>query len=311
MNRSAHPLRGVIAGSLLLLLLILGGLPASATATATTRELIDLTGRTVRLPAEPQRVVSLAPSITELVFALGRQGLLQGTTQYSSHPPAARELPVVGSYIHPDLERIVALRPDLVLATRDGNPKQTIVQLERLGIPVFAVDPRTLAEIMQTITALGEVLNAQPQAAALVTGMSERIDRVRRTVAGADSRPSVFFQVDAAPIVSVGEQTFIHELIVLAGGRNATAGLSPYPRLGWEEILHLQPEIVIITSMAGGHTPQGLLEAWQRWPQLQAVRNGRLHVVEADLFDRPTDRLVSGLEILARIIHPDLFPARP
>lgn len=307
LNRSPHPIRSAATRSLFLLLLLLGWLPNPATA----RELVDLTGRTVQLPAEPQRVVSLAPSITELVFALGRQEVLRGTTQYSSHPPAASELPVVGSYIHPDLERIAALRPDLILAIKDGNPKHAITQIEGLGIPIFAVDPRSLGEIMQSIRALGEVLNARPQAAALVAGMTERIDRVRQTVAGANSRPSVFFQIDAAPIVSAGEGTFIDELIVLAGGRNATAGLSSYPRLGWEEILRLQPEIAIVTSMAGGHTPQALLQAWQSWPQLQAVRNRRIHVVDADLFDRPTHRLVEGLEILAALIHPELFPAGP
>jgi iron complex transport system substrate-binding protein len=286
--------------SLLLLLIML---PASSPA----RELTDLTGRLVRVPEQPRRVVSLAPSITEIIFVLGREEVLQGTTQFSDHPPAARQIPQVGSYVHPDLERIVALKPDLVLATRDGNPLHAIERLEALNIPVFAVDPRNLAEIMNSIRALGMVLNARPIAESLIADMTERMEQIRQTVARTEQRPLVFFQIDAAPMVSIGEATFLHELIILAGGRNAAAGGTAYPRFGWEEILRLQPEITIITSMGGGQSPQDLLGSWQRWPQLQAVRNNRVHVVEADLFDRPTNRLVDGLEILARLIHPGLF----
>lgn len=282
-------------------------LPAWAAAQNQERDLGDLTGRMVRVPAEPRRVVSLAPSITEIIYGLGREQVLRGTTQFSDHPPAARHLPQVGSYVHPDLERIVALRPDVVLATRDGNPLAIIERLEALGIPVFAIDPRNLGGIMESIKALGEVLNARPQAESLVADMARRMEQVRQKVAQAEHRPLVFFQVDAAPMVSIGEATFLHELINLAGGRNAAAGGAPYPRFDWEEILRLQPEITIITSMGGGQSPQELLGSWQRWPQLQAVRNNRVHVVNADLFDRPTYRLVDGLEILARLIHPELY----
>jgi iron complex transport system substrate-binding protein len=290
----------IFCGSLLLLLIML---PASSPA----RELSDLTGRLVRVPEQPRRVVSLAPSITEIIFALGQEEVLQGTTQFSDHPPAARKIPRVGSYVHPDLERIVALKPDLVLATRDGNPLHLIERLEALGIPVFAVDPRNIGEIMNTISALGKVLNARPHAEALVAEMAVRMEQVRQKVALTGHRPLVFFQIDAAPMVSVGEATFLHELIILAGGRNAAAGGPAYPRFGWEEILRLQPEITIITSMGGGQSPQELLGSWQRWPQLQAVQKQRVHVVDADLFDRPTHRLVDGLEILARLIHPGLY----
>jgi iron complex transport system substrate-binding protein len=301
LNHAPHPIRSATA--LVLLLLLLGSLPVQAAE----RELVDFAGRRVTLPSEPQRVISLAPAITELVFALGRHDVLKGVTQFSDFPPEARELPLVGSYHRPDIERIVALRPDLVLAIRDGNPIQAVTRIEAMGIPVFAVDPRSLAEIMQTITVLGEILNARAQAQELVSTMAGRIDVVRQTVSVASSRPSVFFQVDAAPLVSVGEDTFLHEMIEMAGGRNATAGKAPWPRVGWEEILRLQPDVVVISSMAGGQAPEELLREWRRWPQLQAVQSGRIHVEDADLFNRPTHRLVSGLELMARRIHPELF----
>ncbi|MFU8818260.1 MAG: ABC transporter substrate-binding protein [Desulfurivibrio sp.] len=291
----------------IIILLLLVGLPGGAIS-GEIRELTDPTGRLVRLPAAPQRVISLAPSITEMVFALQRQELLLATPEFSNYPPAAKELPRIGSYVHPDLERIVALRPDLVLATRDGNPRQLIERLQRLGIPVFALDPRNLDEIKNTLLALGAVLGAETVAAEIVTVMTRRLAEIEGRVAAARQRPLVFFQVDAEPMVSVGEQTFLHELIVRAGGRNAAAGGPPYPRFGWEEILRLQPEVVIITSMAGGQSPEELRRQWQRWPQLEVVQSGRIHVVDADLFDRPTNRLVDGLETLARLIQPQLFP---
>ncbi|ADH86253.1 ABC transporter substrate-binding protein [Desulfurivibrio alkaliphilus] len=296
------------AAQLLLVLLLL--LPAHTAAGAgqaagtELRQLADPTGREVSIPATPRRVVSLAPSITEMIFALEQQELLLGTTQFSNYPPAAREIPRIGSYVLPDLERIVALSPDLVLATRDGNPRRLINRLEALGIPVFAIDPRNLAEIKTSLLVLGEVLNATDQANALATDIEQRLAQLQAQMRHIEHRPLVFFQVDAAPMVSIGEETFLHELIELAGGRNAAAGGPAYPRYGWEEILNLQPEVVIITSMAGGQSPEELLRMWQRWPQLQAVQNNRLHVVDADLFDRPTHRLLDGLEILAKLIHP-------
>jgi iron complex transport system substrate-binding protein len=116
----------------------------------------------------------------------------------------------------------------------------------------------------------------------------------------------VFFQADANPVIGVGESTFINEIIKLSGGKNAIAGASGYPRLGWEDILLINPEVVIIASMAGGRNKEQLLQSWCRWPQLQAVQNKRIHVVDADIFERPTHRLVQGLEILMSIIHPEL-----
>lgn len=293
------------------LLLALFCSPPTPAAAEQLRELTDPTGRPVLLPATPRRVVSLAPSITEMIFALGREEILQATTQFSNYPAAAKELPRIGSYVHPDLELIVAHRPDLVLAIRDGNPRQLIERLEKLGIPVFAIDPRNLAEIKTSLLALGEALNAGEEAAAIVEGMAARLELIDDRVATADHRPLVFFQIDAEPLVSIGEQSFLNELIIRAGGRNATAAGPIYPRLGWEQILRLQPEVVIITSMAGGQSPEQLRQNWQRWPQLIAVQNRRLHVVDADLFDRPTQRLVDGLEILAALIQPQLFSRSP
>lgn len=285
-------------------LALLSGIPADAVSAA---PVVDQAGRLVQVPEAPQRVIALAPSLAEIVFSLGQESKLKGVTQYSDFPPAARLLPRVGSYVRLDLERIVALKPDLCLAIRDGNPKHTVDAIVALGIPVYVIDPRNLNDTADAILRIGRVLGAEARAAALVADMRRRIERVRQKAAQAASRPAVFFQVDGAPIISAGSNTFTHELITLAGGRNLAAGSTPYPRFGWEDILTMRPEIVVVTSMAGGQSPDELRREWRRWRDLPAVRHQRVHVVEAGLFDRPTARLVQGLEVLADIIHPGLL----
>jgi iron complex transport system substrate-binding protein len=270
-----------------------------------TRLLEDQLGRTVRVPAQPRRIVSLIPSLTEIVFDLGRGGLLVGATMYADEPPAAAALPRVGSYLHLDIERIVALGPDLCLAVRDGNPEHMIRRIEGMGIPVFALDPRTLPEIVESVMLLGNLLHAGERAAKIAREMEEKMADVERKVKAAAKRPAVFFQIDAAPMVSAGSGTFIDTLITAAGGRNLAAGSAGYPRYSWEDLLVMRPEVVIITSMAGGYTEEELRSEWLRWPDIPAVRNGRVHVVDAALFDRPVPRLADGLVSLARLLHPD------
>lgn len=268
---------------------------------------IDQVGRKVVVPDDPQRVISLAPSITEIIYDLGEEKRLQGVTRYSDYPAQAKALPKVGTYVHLDLERIVALKPDLCISTKDGNPKHIIEKISRLGIPVYAINPRSLEQTMDTITQIGSLLNAQEAAARLVSGMQQRITRVQSLVAQVNNRPRIFFQIDAEPLVSAGNNTFIHELIELAGGINTAAGNDPYPRYSWEDILILQPDIVIISSMAGGLDSEDLLGIWKKWSQLKAVLNEQVFVVDAGMFDRTTPRLVAGLETIAEIIHPELF----
>jgi len=267
----------------------------------------DQVGRTLVVPENPTRVIALAPSITEIIYDLGQEKRLVGVTQYSTYPPEAELLPRVGSYVRLDIEKIVALKPDLCLATKDGNPKHIVDKIVSLGIPVYVINPQNLQQIMDTITRLGSLLHAEQTAAALVSDMEKRIGQVQARVKNMPDRPRVFFQIDAEPLFSAGTDTFIHELIELAGGINTTAGEVSYPRYSWEDIIVLQPEIVLISSMAGGLAPEYLLNSWKKWNLLSAVKNDQIFVVDAELFDRPTPRLVNGLEVIAAIIHPELF----
>jgi len=292
--------KGYIILALVTILLLQTGYIRAETVT-------DQVGRTLEVPDNPARVIALAPSITEIFYDLGQERKLVGVTRYSTYPSEAESLPRVGSYVRLDIEKIVSLKPDLCIAIKDGNPRHIIDKIVSLGIPVYVIDPRNLLQIMDTITRFGSLLHAEQAAAELVTDMEKRIKQVKTLANKARYRPRVFFQIDAEPLFSAGDNTFIDELIELAGGINTAAGENPYPRYSWEDILLLQPEIVLISSMAGGLAPEEIIRSWKKWDQLSAVKNDKVFVVDAELFDRPTTRLVDGLEAIAGIIHPELF----
>ncbi|BBO74159.1 cobalamin-binding protein [Desulfosarcina widdelii] len=268
---------------------------------------VDQLGRKVCVPDHPGRIVCLAPSITEIMFALDLSDRLAGATQFSDYPPQANRLAKVGSYVRLDVEKIVALKPDLCIAVKDGNPLTAIRKLEALGIPVYAVDPRNLEAVMDTLQELGRLLSVSDRSDAIVAGMRHRIERVRQTVAGATHRPTVFFQIGIAPIVSVGTDTFIHELIDMAGGVNLAAGDTPYPRFSKEAVIASRPEVLIITSMARKAVFEQVKREWREWESIPAVKNDRIYLVDSNVLDRATPRLADGLEMLARLIHPDRF----
>ncbi len=274
---------------------------------AAARMVTDEMDRRLTVPDDPKRVVSFAPSITEIIFALGREDRLKGVTRFSDFPLEATQLPSVGSYVRLDLEKIVALKPDLCFATRDGNPKDIVRRLAAFNIPVYVVNPKNLESVMETIHRIGIVLNATPRANAIIHQMRSRISRVKALVAKASKRPRVFFQIGISPIVSVGTPTLINELIGIAGGINLTQGPTPYPRFSREQVLALSPDVLIITSMARGARFEQVKKEWNRWPSIPAVRDHRILMVDSNLSDRPCPRLVDALEILARLINPELF----
>jgi len=287
---------------LIIMLLCFSGLPETYGGIVT-----DQLGRKVLIPENPQRIISLAPNITEIIFALNSENRLKGVTLHCDFPVEAKLLPKIGSYVGLDLEKIVSLKPDLCIAIKDGNPKNVIDRLESFGIPVYAVDPRNLDSVMETILSIGSLLGAEEKADILVNNMRFRIRHVVELVAATSHKPRVFFQIGTAPVVSVGTRTYIHELIMLAGGINVTAGEIPYPRFSREQLITLAPDVVIITSMTRSDAFEQVLAEWNKWPQIQAVRNKRIYMADSDLFDRPSPRLIDGLEALVKLIHPERF----
>ena len=289
-------------------IILLACLPVSA------KTINDQLGRQVDVPDDPQRIVSLAPSITEIVFKLNQAPRLKGVTQYSNFPADASALPKVGSYVRLDLEKIIALDPDLCIAIKDGNPRKLVERLQSMKIPVYVVDPRNLDTVIQTIVEIGHLLNASEKADMLANMMRNRLQRIKQLVAEIENRPRVFIQIGISPIISAGSKTFIHDLILKAGGINVAAGSTAYPRYSREQVLALSPDIIIITHVHSDHFDRDLVNSlksketdWSRWPNLPAARDQRIYIVDSDLFDRPSPRLLDGLELLAELIHPDLF----
>lgn len=273
---------------------------------AHSRELIDQIGRTVEFAEPVTRIVSLAPSLTETSYEVGGGDVLVGATRFATFPAAAAQLPKVGTYVALDIEKIVSLRPQLCLAIRDGNPKASVERLESLGIPVYVFDPKSLEDIIDTVTRLGDIYRTEAKAAALVSGYRQRLSRVARQLQESKDKPRVFFQIDAQPIISAGAGTFLNQLLIRSGSVNLAADRAGYPRYSWEELLELMPEVVLLASMGGGYSEQELRARWEVWPQIPAVKNQRLYVVEADLFDRPSPRLIDALEHLVGLLHPTL-----
>jgi len=273
---------------------------------AYSRELVDQVGRKVKVAEPLTRVVSLIPSLTESSYEVGGGDLLVGATRFATFPDAAAKLPRVGSYIALDIERIVKLKPQLCLAAKDGNPKAAVERLEALGIPVYVFDPQSLEEVVDTVVRLGDIYQTESQAASLASSYRNRLDRVARQLKDLKAPPRVFFQIDAQPIFSAGSDTFLHQLLVRSGAINLAADRTGYPRYSWEELLVLKPEVVLLASMGGGYSEQQLLARWEAWPQIPAVKNKRLYVVDADLFDRPSPRLIDALEYLVGLFHPEL-----
>jgi len=271
------------------------------------KRVTDPLGRQLTVPLHPQRMIALAPSITEIIYSLAAEDKLVGVSRFSDYPPPARRLPKVGSYVHLDLERIVALAPDLCIAVKDGNPRYVVSKLEALGIPVFAVNPVDLESVMEAITAIGGLIGAKDAASRVVGDMQRRMNVVRLSLAGIDSRPRVFFQIGIDPIVSAGSGTFIDELIFKAGGENLAAGDVAYPRFSREQVLDMKPEVIVITSMARDAIFEEVKAYWCQWPGMPAVRDKRIFLQESNIYDRPTPRMVRGLESLAKILHPDRF----
>ncbi len=261
----------------------------------------DDRGAVVRLDAAPRRVVSLAPNLTEIVFLLGKGGVLVGDTRFCDYPPAAALLPKVGGVTDPDVERVVALSPDLVLATMDGNPREKVRALEELGIPCFAVAPQDLRAVLATIERIGALLGDAPRGRAEAERLRHRADEVRAAArAERGPLPAVLFVLSTSPIIAAGAGTFLDELVRLAGGRNA-AGQLPgrYPRLAVEDLVALRPDLILVAGMTG---VERFPAEVTRWKEVPAFRDGAVITLDGDLVTRPGPRLVTGLERIAQAV---------
>jgi iron complex transport system substrate-binding protein len=257
----------------------------------------------VNVPNRPQRLISLAPSITETLYALGLGDRLVGDTDYCDFPPEARDKPHVGAMLNPSLEKIVALKPDLVLGTADANRRETADQLERLGIPLYGLRAHTVDEMVRSIEDLGQLLGCERESQGLVRQLRGRIESVEKRVAG-QSRPQVLFVVWYRPLITAGPRTFIADVIARAGGVSISNDLrGEWPRLSLEEVVRRAPDVILFPKTES-FSPG--LEEFARlpgWKELRAVRSHRMYFLSETIM-RPSPRLVDALEELADILHP-------
>ena len=294
--------RAVVAGAALWWAWAAAG-PVAAALTVT-----DATGREVVLPGPPRRIVSLVPSVTEILFAVSAQDRLVGVTDFCDFPPEARRKPSVGGMLAPSLEVLVRLEPDLAIATTAGNREETTAQLERLRIPVYLVNPTRVDEALDLVARLGALTGRPEEGRALAQSLRARADAVRARVA-ALGRPRVLYVLWPEPLIVPGRGALVSELIALAGGRSVTADApGDYPRYTLEAAVASAPEIILLARHGSG---QGALDRdrWERFSLLPAVRARRLYAVDGNLLHRYGPRVVDGLEHLARLIHPDAFGA--
>jgi iron complex transport system substrate-binding protein len=267
--------------------------------------LTDEAGRRVVPRAVPaRRIVSLAPNVTELLFAIGAGDQVVGVDNYSDAPagPVAR-LPKVGSNYEPSLERIVSLKPDVVITAQSANRMETVSALERLKVPVFVTDTRAITQMDRTLrnlgTLAGRAAQAEQQLATLRAGLAD----VRRRAAG-QHRPRVLVVVWDDPLFVAGRDTFTNDLIEIAGGTNVAADAVGFAKYPLERVLRSAPEVIILPTHSAPEQGPRAVGYWSRWPDLPAVRAHRVHAVEDALISRPGARLVAGAELLLGFMKP-------
>jgi iron complex transport system substrate-binding protein len=273
-------------------------------------EITDQLGRTVKLDRTPQRIVSLAPSNTEILFALGLGDTVVGVTDYCDYPPEAKEKPSIGGFSTPNIEEVVALSPDLILAT-SIHEKTVIPQLEERGLTVFALAPKTLDEVLASIELVGEVTGKEKEAAVLLADMQKRIKAVTdKTDSLPDSkRPAVFYLTWHDPLMTSGVGTLNNELLQKAGGRNIFPEVVGTKSVDLELLVAKDPQVMIagVGMGSGEDKPFQYLKTESRLQNTEAGKNGRIYKIDMDLTGRAGPRIVDGLEQFAKCIHPEIF----
>jgi iron complex transport system substrate-binding protein len=278
--------------------------PSSGSVTVT-----DDTGRDVALTLPIRRIVSLAPSVTETIFALDAGDRLVGDTDYCDYPPEAKTKTKVGGVIDPNLEQVVALRPDVVVAAKTANRLETVRALERLHIPVYGTDAHSVDDMLQSIQHLAEVLGAVEQGKAVVASLRDRLDELQRKLQLAQP-VRVLFVVWREPLISIGRQTFLADALRHAGAESIVDTQQDWPHVSLEAVVQWQPEYLIFANNdpAEAQSEIASMRDEPGWRDLKAVQQNRV-VVLSEAVNRPVPRLVDAIEQLAHALHPEAFTA--
>jgi iron complex transport system substrate-binding protein len=300
---------GLILLGAALLAGILGGCTTTP-QTLTNFSITDSYGRTIAIANNhPQKIVSLAPSNTEILFALGLGDKVVGVTDYCDYPSEATTKPSVGAYDVPNIETIVAMEPDLVLAT-DAQSQEIYQQLENRGLTVIAIIPHTLAEVLDTISLIGGITGQDDEAADLVASLQSRIDAITEKTSQLTEaqKPRTFYIIWNDPIWTTGVTTFEDSLIEMAGGTNIAHSLNGYASISLEAVLDANPQVMIagVGMGTGADIPLQFIQTESRLAGTDACINGRIYSINMDIIARPGPRIVDALEELFGLIHPEL-----
>lgn len=284
------------------------GAPASAPASRTPYplELQDGEGRRVTIPAPPQRIVSLSPAHTEILFALGAGDRMVGRDDFSDYPPKANDLPKVG-YSNIDLEKLAALNPDFVYAAT--RQKKFLPNFEQLGLRVYyAVEPITAQGVFEHILALGRVTDRQQEAEELVARMRTQMDGITQKLAEAQRGPMVYYEL-TPELFTASPSSFIGDMLRLLKARNAAEGIeAPFPQLSLETLVTKDPEVIILADAPpyGKESPE-TVKARPGWREIAAVKSARIYAIDPDLVTRPGPRVVEGMAQLAKMLYPERY----
>jgi iron complex transport system substrate-binding protein len=281
---------------------ILTGMPFMTHVSA--KAYVDDAGRRMYFAKPPARIVSLAPSITEMLFSMEAGEQLVGVTDFCDYPPEALKKPKVG-YSNPNLESLVALQPDLVIAPNDFLKPDVIVKLEQLKIPVFILADQNVEGIFVHIQTLGRIVGRSSKADTLAMQLRQQVSVIQRRIQG--SVPvRMLYVLNSQPLITVGPGSFIDHVIRMAGGANVAAkSATPYPRLSMEAVLQEDPEVLVFPVGKAEGISESEQQTWHQWTTMTAVKRGRLHQISADWLNRPGPRIARGLDALAEILHPD------
>ena len=289
----------------LLVLMLLSCIPQSPPG-----NIVDGLGRKIMINAVPQRIVSLAPSNTEILFALGLGDKVVGVTEYCNYPEAAKTKPKVGGFSTVDIEKVVSLRPDLVLATQIHS-KTIIPALEKLGLTVVALTPSSLTGVLDSITLVGKITGQSKEASELIKDLSTRIKAIadKTQKLSPAQRPRVFYVTWHDPLWTAGTGTLSNDVISQAGGQNIASDISGDKTIDLETVINRDPEVIIVSvgMGTGEDSPWQYIKSESRLKNTQALLTGRVYKIDGDLIHRPGPRIVEALEQMAQFIHPELF----
>ncbi len=271
-----------------------------------TRAFVDDTGFSLHFNNPPKRIISVSPSVTEIVGVINADSLLVGVSLYSYYPSSVKILPRVGSYIKPNIEQIISLNPDLVVMSYDGAPRSDVNKLRQLKLKVAVLRSEKFSDIIKNISWLGEVLQYQKKAKEVAGDLESRYEQIR-SLAWETPKPGAFYSIALDPIISVGAKSFINDLIRDAGGLNITGDIyQAYPKLTVESVIARSPDILIFsTGMGNELSMEGQLPFWKRWKNIPAVRDQRFIEIDQDVINRPGPRIVQALAFLAQQFHPE------